>query len=255
VNIKIFIALSLLISSAMAEEIKLASPRNPVIKINDASVPWQINVSFKSLKSSSKGRSKSINRLLSESYLRKALFVKLNVKPQESLVFQGLALIHTNTANDITSTSYTLESVEKNFSNRKEKVINTQHDNALTENKNSVNVASSAKHNNSFKSSHSILFDKKNDLTKTIDSLSQIFITEFPIAPNQESTPEDIDIFFNRVFDAEQDINSEFTLMQKEIEDDKLLLSIERTEIIKHLKDTKINLINQLSDHAKILDK
>ena len=95
----------------------------------------------------------------------------------------------------------------------------------------------------------------KNDIIKTIDSLSQIFFTEFPIAPNLESTPEAIEIFFFQVGDCEQDVNSEFTLMQREIEDDKLLLSIEKTELLKHLKKTKITLTNQLSDYAKILDK
>ena len=254
-NIKLFIVLSILISSAMAEEIKIASPRNPVVKINDALVPWQINVSYKSVTSSSKGRSKSINRLLSESYLKKALCVKLNVKPQESLVINRLTLINTNTANDIITTSYTLDSVEKRLDNREEIANKPKLKNDLSANNYPISAEYDEKQNNSLKSSQSIFFSKKNDIIKTIDSLSQIFFTEFPIAPNLESTPEAIEIFFFQVGDCEQDINSEFTLMQREIEDDKLLLSIEKTELLKHLKKTKITLTNQLSDYAKILDK
>lgn len=254
-NIKLFIVLSFLISSAMAEEIKLASPRSPVIKINDALVPWQINVSYKSVTSSSMGRSKSINRLLSESYLKKALFIKLDVKPKELLVIKGLALIHINIVNDIISTSYTLDSVEKRADEKDEIAIKSKIIKEFNPKNYSITDDPSEKTNNSSKSSHSIFFSKKNDLIKTIDSLSQIFITEFPITPNLEPTPEDIEVFFFRIGDSEQDINSEFALMQREIEDDKLLLSIEKTEILRHLKEAKIILINQLSDHAKILDK
>ena len=247
-NTKLFIVLSFLISSAMAEEIKLASPRNPVIKINDALVPWQINVSYKSVTSSSRGRSKSINRLLAESYLKKALCIKLDVKPKELLVIKSLALIHINIANDIISTSYTLDSVEKRTDDKDEIDIKSKLIKEFNPTNYSITDEPSKKQNNSSKSSHSFFFSKKNDLIKTIDSLSQVFITEFPITP-------DIEGFFFRVGDSEQDINSEFALMQREIEDDKLLLSIEKTEILRHLKETKIILISQLSDHAKILDK
>lgn len=98
----------------MAGEFKISSPREAAVSINDNVIPWEIRVSFKASASSSPSRNERINKILSESYLKKALLLKLGVGSNQSLTIKKLELVDWGLKNKFFWASYSLESAQKN---------------------------------------------------------------------------------------------------------------------------------------------
>jgi hypothetical protein len=241
VNIKfICIGIVILISSAHAEEIKITSPKNPIIFINDKLIPWNIIVSFKPVKSSSNGRNDKINRVLAEMFLKKAILKKVNLGPKEAIVLKEVELVKTEECNNTYTAQFTVAPVEKKIVEelKYNENLKSQFDNYNT----CDTMASKA---------NEALFSRKSDLENSIETLTNTFKKQFPSFPELNASQQANDHFFFEIGELEQMIVDEFTDLKKEIEMDKYLLEIERKDILASIAFKEKHLLKELSEYAQ----
>lgn len=239
-NIKLnwFIAFYTVVLFASAEEILFKEPRDAKIQINDSSLPWLVGVDFISVKCFDTGKNLEINRLKSENLLKAALLKKINATPDQVLQLSELRRISDVQVGD---------RFQAKFEISQRPTISQSQINVNKEEKYITNTENFSKN----KIEQSSLIARKQDIFETIGGLNKILLMQIPIAPGNNVSDRQKDIFFTGIAEFEEKCVREFETLKKEIESDKLLLSNERKETLDRLNDAKAKLLQELTIHVQ----
>ncbi len=213
--------------------------RDPVVTIDDASLPWKTSVSFHMVKCFDSRLNNSINLGKAKSYLAMALLKKLDPLPNDSSInIHGLQMLRSRIDSGGRFTAE-FQLPEKPTLVRSPKIADC----------NSVpDSAARTAANESKGSASNGLLSRKSDWMQTLDATKSALSSEFPQKPTNSQA--DVDRFCNQIASKEDIIHQTFDSLKSQISTDIRLLLSEKKEISTYSAQSEKETVASLKEYA-----